>query len=70
MQYLGLAIVVALLALIVLLVALRLLLGHWFMGWLRGTCGFVVLALAGLIALIGYDISTYSASLSRSPWSR
>lgn len=62
MQYLGLAIVVALLALIVLLVALRLLLGgHWFMGWLRGTCGFVVLALAGLIALIGYDISTYTA---------
>ncbi|PAO94350.1 hypothetical protein BV581_02765 [Stutzerimonas stutzeri] len=62
MQYLGLAIVVALLALIVLLVALRLLLGgHWFMGWLRGTCGFVVLALASLIALIGYDISTYTA---------
>ncbi|HAV04113.1 hypothetical protein HBN77_13995 [Pseudomonas sp. WS 5018] len=62
MQYLGLAIVVALLALIVLLVALRLLLGgNWFMGWLRGTCGFVVLALAGLIALIGYDISTYTA---------
>ena len=41
------------------------------MGWLRGTCGFVVLALAGLIALIGYDISTYTAlPLSRSPWSR
>ena len=62
MQYLGLAIVIALLAVIVLLVALRLLLGgSWLMGWLRGTCGFAVLALAGLIGLIGYDISTYAA---------
>lgn len=62
MQYLGLAIVIALLAAIVLLVALRLLLGgSWLMGWLRGTCGFAVLALAGLIGLIGYDISTYAA---------
>jgi len=62
MQYLGLAVVIALLAVIVLLVALRLLLGgSWLMGWLRGTCGFAVLALAGLIGLIGYDISTYSA---------
>ena len=34
MQYLGLAIVIALLAVIVLLVALRLLLGgHWLTGW-------------------------------------
>ncbi|AWT10166.1 hypothetical protein DM292_08155 [Stutzerimonas frequens] len=62
MQYLGLAIVVAVLAVIVLLVALRLLLGgQWLMGWLRGTCGFLALALAGLIGLIGYDISTYAA---------
>lgn len=62
MQYLGLAIVVALLAVIVLLVALRLLLGgNWLMGWLRGTCGFLVLALAGLIAMVGYDVSTYAA---------
>ena len=62
MQYLGLAIVVAVLAVIVLLVALRLLLGgQWLMGWLRGTCGFLAFALAGLIGLIGYDISTYAA---------
>lgn len=68
MQYLGLAIVIALLAVIVLLVALRLLLGgSWLMGWLRGTCGFAVLALAGLIGLIGYDISTYSALPSDRP---
>ncbi|WP_226686674.1 hypothetical protein [Stutzerimonas stutzeri] len=68
MQYLGLAIVIALLAIIVLLVALRLLLGgHWFMGWLRGTCGFLVLVFAGLIGLIGYDVSTYAALPDKEP---
>jgi hypothetical protein len=68
MQYLGLAIVIALLAVIVLLVALRLLLGgSWLMGWLRGTCGFVVLALAGLIGLIGYDISNYASLPGEQP---
>jgi len=68
MQYLGLAIVIALLAIIVLLVALRLLLGgHWFMGWLRGTCGFLVLVFAGLIGLIGYDVSTYAALSDKEP---
>ncbi|MCQ4297348.1 hypothetical protein NAU58_17365 [Pseudomonas stutzeri] len=68
MQYIGLAIVIALLAVIVLLVALRLLLGGtWLMGWLRGTCGFVVLALAGLIAMLGYDVSTYTALPSEEP---
>ncbi|WP_313026421.1 hypothetical protein [Pseudomonas lopnurensis] len=60
MQYLGLAIVVALLAVIVLLVALRLLLGgRWFLGWLRGTCGFLILACAGVIGLVAYDVSRY-----------
>lgn len=68
MQYLGLAIVIALLAIIVLLVALRLLLGgHWFMGWLRGTCGFLVLVFAGLIGLIGYDVSTYAVLPDKEP---
>lgn len=68
MQYLGLAIVVAFLAVIVLLVALRMLLGGtWLMGWLRGTCGLVVLALAGLIAMVGYDVSTYTALPTEKP---
>jgi len=60
MQYLGLAVVVALLALITALVALRLLFGgHWLLGWLRGTFGMLVLALGGLIGLIAWDVSTY-----------
>src|SRR3546814_10295038 len=68
MQYLGLASVIALLAVIVLLVALRLLRGgHWLMGWLRGTCGFLVLLFAGLIGLIGYDVSTCAALPDKKP---
>lgn len=60
MQYLGLAVVVAFLALITVLVALRLLLsGHWLLGWLRGTFGMLVLALGGLIGLIAWDVNTY-----------
>lgn len=60
MQYLGLAIAVAFLALIVVLVALRLLLGgQWLLGWLRGTFGLVVLALGSLIGVIAYDVHHY-----------
>ncbi|EWC40411.1 hypothetical protein [Stutzerimonas stutzeri] len=68
MQYLGLAVVVALLALLVLLVALRLLTGgNWLLGWLRGTCGFLVLALAGVIGVIACDVSTYAALPKEGP---
>ena len=50
MQYDGLAWAVALLAVLALLVALRILLNTgWFLGWLRGTCGLVFVALAGLV---------------------
>ena len=60
MQYLGLAVVIAVLALITALVAVRLLAGgHWLLGWLRGTFGMLVMALAVVIGLIGWDISTY-----------
>ncbi len=60
MQYLGLAVVVAILALIIVLVAVRVLVGgHWLLGWLRGTFGMLVMALAALIGLIAWDLSTY-----------
>ncbi|MBA1275051.1 hypothetical protein [Stutzerimonas azotifigens] len=60
MQYLGLAMAVAFLALIVVLVALRLLLGgQWLLGWLRGTFGLAVLALGSLIGVIAYDVHNY-----------
>ncbi|MBM7062030.1 hypothetical protein JQX08_15060 [Pseudomonas sp. UL073] len=62
MQYDGLAWCIALLALLALLVAARILFNrHWFLGWLRGTCGLAFLALAGLVALVAYDLTSYSA---------
>lgn len=61
MQYDGLAWAMALLAVLALLVALRILLNTgWFLGWLRGTCGLAFLALAGLLGLVGYDLYSYS----------
>ena len=60
MQYDGLAWAVALLAVLALLVALRILLNTgWFLGWLRGTCGLAFLALAGLVGLVAYDLYAY-----------
>ena len=53
MQYLGLAVVVGFIALLTALIAARMLAaGHWLLGWLRGTLGMLVLALAGLVGLI------------------
>ncbi|WP_417781256.1 hypothetical protein [Stutzerimonas xanthomarina] len=60
MQYLGLAVVVALLAIVTTLIAARMLAGgHWLLGWLRGTVGMLVLLLAGLIGLVAWDVTTY-----------
>lgn len=61
MQYDGLAWATALLAVLVVLVAARILFNsHWFLGWLRGTCGLGFLALAGFIGLVAYDLSSYA----------
>lgn len=61
MQYNGLAWAIALLAVLVLLVALRILLNSgWFLGWLRGTCGLAFMALAVLVGLVAYDLYGYS----------
>lgn len=60
MQYNGLAWATALLALLVLFVAVRVLFGgRWFLVWLRGTCGLVFLALAVVVGLVAYDLSRY-----------
>jgi hypothetical protein len=68
MQYLGLAVVVALLALGTALIAVRMLAaGHWLLGWLRGTFGMLVLALGGLIGVIAWDITTYQPLAQGTP---
>lgn len=62
MQYNGLAWVTAVLALLALFIAARILFDRrWFYGWLRGTCGLAFLAVAGLVGLVAYDLSRYTA---------
>ncbi len=62
MQYLGLAVVVGLLALIIVLLGLRLLLGgNWLLGWLRGSLGLVFLGLAALVGLLAFEASQHRA---------
>jgi hypothetical protein len=61
MQYDGLAWATALLALLAVLIAARILFGgHWLLGWLRGTCGLAFLGLAGLVGLVAYDLHGYT----------
>ena len=60
MQYLGLAVVIGLVGLIILWVALRMLFGgNWLLGWLRGTIGLLVLASAGVVGLAAWDLYSY-----------
>jgi hypothetical protein len=68
MQYLGLAVVVALVALLTTLVAVRMLAGgSWLLGWLRGTAGMLVLLLAGLVGMVAWDVTTYQSLNSVRP---
>jgi hypothetical protein len=62
MQYQGLAWALGLLGVIMLWVGARILFNrHWLLGWLRGTFGLAFVALAGLIALLAYDVLSYRA---------
>jgi hypothetical protein len=66
MIYIGVAIVFALVALVILLVSLRLLIGNWILGWLRGSAGLLLLSVAIVLALAGWDMRGYQqASASR-----
>ena len=68
MQYMGLAVVVASSALLIALIAARVLAGgHWLLGWLRGTLGMSVLVIAGLIGLIAWDVTTYQPLVQGAP---
>lgn len=60
MQYHGVAWATALLGLLILVVAARLLSSRdWLLGWLRGTLGLAFLALAVAAGLVAYDLSSY-----------
>jgi hypothetical protein len=68
MIYTAVAIVLAILALIAAGFGLRLLFNrHWLLGWLRGTFGLVIVALAVVIALGAWDLRSYRQVLSEQP---
>ncbi|QEY58939.1 hypothetical protein FXF61_07030 [Pseudomonas sp. C27(2019)] len=68
MQFIGLGIGFAILALVVLLFATRVLFAErWLMGWLRGMFGLTLLGTAVAGGLIAYDISTYQQIPSDKP---
>ncbi|MDF3931197.1 hypothetical protein [Pseudomonas citronellolis] len=68
MQYDGLAWTFALVALLALLVAARILFDrHWFLGWLRGCAGLAVVAFAALVALAAWDLRSYDALPAERP---
>ena len=68
MQYDGLAWTLALIALLALLVAARILFDrHWFLGWLRGCAGLAFVAAAVLVALAAWDLRSYQALPSDHP---
>lgn len=61
MQYNGLTWAIALVALLVLVLAGRVLRRPgWFLGWLRGTFGMAILALAVLVGVVAYDLYSYT----------
>lgn len=65
MQFTGLAIGVAVLALLVLWLGVRILWrGRWFLAWLRGSLGLGIILIALLGGSLAYDISTYREQLS------
>ena len=68
MQFIGLGIGLAVVALLVLLFATRILTAqHWIMGWLRGMFALSLLAVSLVGGLLAYDISTYQQIPSNQP---
>lgn len=64
MQFIGLAVGVAVIAVLVLTLGIRVLLrGNWFLAWLRGSIGIAIVLVAAFGAAIAYDFSTYEQSV-------
>lgn len=59
MTYLMVAILLGAIALTVLGLALRLLIGRWLWQWLRGSAGLLLLGLAIVVALAAWDLRSY-----------
>lgn len=59
MIYLGVAILLAIVALLILLLSLRLLIGNWIIGWLRGSAGLLLALCAAVLGLTAWDLHSY-----------
>jgi hypothetical protein len=65
MIYTAVAIMLAILAIVAAGFGLRLLFNrHWLLGWLRGTFGLLIVALAAVIALGAWDLRSYRQVLA------
>lgn len=68
MLYWVLTLFAALLALLVLALGFKLLWNrHWLLGWLRGSIGLVLIAVAVMLGLIGWDLHRYRALAHEEP---
>ncbi len=67
MIYLGVAIVFALVAAAIALVSLWFLIGRWMLAWLRGSAGLLLLGVAVVLALTGWDFRSYQQISTVSP---
>lgn len=64
MLYGGVAIFVAIVGVLVLIWALKILFRpDWLLGWLKGTCGLLLALLAGVIGLLAWDVFSYEELL-------
>lgn len=68
MLYTVIAVVIAVIAAAVALAGLRLLLGrHWLLGWLRGSAGLLLVAVAATAAFAAWDLRGYRQILAEKP---
>jgi hypothetical protein len=59
MIYIGVAVVFAIIAILILLLSLRLLIGNWILAWLRGTAGLILVGCAIVLGFAAWDIHSY-----------
>lgn len=67
MIYPAVAVVLAVIALAIVFLSLRVLIGPWLLGWLRGTFGLLLAAAAIFIALAAWDLHAYKQVLETKP---
>ncbi len=67
MIYIGVAIVLALIAVLILVLSLRLLIGNWIIAWLRGSAGLLLAGCAVVLTLAAWDVHSYQQISDVSP---